>query len=251
MTQGPQTQKKGLSPLAWIAIGCGGLAVVGAIVAVIAFYFIGMKAKEMVEEIEKNPALATAKLIDLADPSIEITESDEAAQTVTFVKTETGEEFVISFEDIENGNLSWTTSEGSYGINTSEMKESGQVTYTTPEGEARLGTGSSADIPDWVLLPPNAFDVESSFSVTTADASTGAVSAKSRDSLDAVKAYYQTELEAAGYEVSLTSYSAGGQRQDIVSGTKDSGKQVLNAAISSQEGQAIQVIVQYQGPGQG
>ncbi len=251
MTNGPQTQKKGLSPLAWIAIGCGGLAVIGAIVAVIAFYFIGMKVKEVAEDFEKNPALSAAKLIDLADPSVEITDSDEAAQTVTFVKTETGEEFVISFEDIENGNLSWTTSEGTYGINASEVKEGGQVTYSSPEGETRLGTGSSADIPQWVLLPPNAFNVESSFSVTNADLSTGAVSAKSRDSLDEVKSYYQEEMEAAGYEVSVTSYSAGGQRQDIVSGTRDGGKQVLNAAISLQEGQEVQVVVQYQGPGKG
>lgn len=251
MSNGTQPQKKGLSTLAWIGIGCGGLLVVGAIVAVIAVSFVAGKAKEFADDMEKNPALTTAKLIDLANPEVEITETDEDAQTVTFVKKETGEEFVISFEDIENGNLSWTTSEGTYGINTSEAKEGGQVTFSSPEGETRLGTGNSADIPDWVLLPPNAFDVESSFSVTNADMATGAISAKTRDSLEEVKAYYQKEMEDAGYEVSVTSFSANGDRQDIVSGKRDNGKQVLNAAISSKQGEGVQVVVQYQGPGKG
>lgn len=249
MTQ--ETQKKGLSPLAWVGIGCGLLLVLGGIAVVAGVSFLGYKAKGLAEELEKNPTLVIAKGIDLADPSIELVDTNETDQTFTFKKTETGEEYTISFEDIENGNLSWTTPEGTFGIDTTEAQEGGKVTFSGPDGETVIGGGDAANIPDWVILPPKAFDVQNSFAMSNAESSAGTIGAKSEQTLDEVKEFYQKALEDAGYEVSLTSFSTGNTRQEIVTGTRDNGQQTLNAAISKEGTQPTAVFIQYQGPGTG
>lgn len=246
MSNGDQVKKKGLSPLAWVGIGCGLLLVIGGIATVAGIGFLGFKAKEMAADFEANPALSTAKLVAFADDSLEVVDSNEEEQTVTFLKD--GKEVVLSFEDIENGNFSWTTEEGSFEINASDAAENGTVTITTPDGESSFGAGNAADVPKWIVLPPRHQDLESSYSATTDGVTTGAISVKSPDSVDDVKAFYQKELEDAGYEVSVGSFSTGGTRQDTVSGTRNNGEEMMNTVISSQGSEPTMVIIQYKGP---
>lgn len=246
MSNGNQVKKKGLSPLAWIGIGCGALLVIGGIAMVAGVGFLSFKAKEMVQDIEANPALATAKLIAFADDSLEVVDSSEADQTVTFLKN--GEEVVVSFEDIENGNLSWTTSEGTFEVDASGAAEGGTVTINTPDGQSTYGTGSATDLPEWLILAPEAEDLQSSFQTTTNQVSTGAISFKSVDSIDDVKAFYEKELTDAGFEVSMSSYSAGDAAQHMVSGTKNDGQQTMNVVIGRQGADPTTVVIQYQGP---
>lgn len=242
-------QKKGLHPLAWVGIGCGVLVLIGVVVMVAGGMFVAKKVQDVAEDFEKNPALMTAKGIALVNPDIDLVDSNEADQTVTFKNVKTDEEFVISFEDIENGNLSWETSEGTFGIDASEVQDGGSVTFTGPDGEtAQFGAGNAANIPDWVILPDSAYEAESSFSMTNNDVTTGAIAAKSPDSVDDVKAFYQKAMEDAGYEVSLTSMSSGGNRQEVISGTKEGGHRTLNAMVSQEGSEPVTVAVQYSGP---
>lgn len=91
MTQGHGTssERKGLSPVVWIAIGCAGVLVLAGIATFAGGIFIFNKAKNVVEEMEKNPVLATAKLITATNPDVELVATDEESQTVIFLNSKT------------------------------------------------------------------------------------------------------------------------------------------------------------------
>lgn len=242
-------QKKGLHPLAWVGIGCGVLVLIGIVVMVAGGMFVAKKAKDLAQDFEDNPALVLAKGYALADSNIELVDTNDQDETFTFKQVDTGEEFVISFEDIENGNLTWETSEGTFGIDASQVQDGGSVTFSGPEGEtATFGAGNAADIPKWVFMPDSAYDAESSFSMTNNGVTSGALAAKSKDSIDDVKAYYQQAMEDAGYEVSLNSISTGGNRQEIVTGKKTGEEQTLSAMLGQEGSEPVNIVIQYSGP---
>jgi hypothetical protein len=56
-------QKKGLSGLAWLGIGCGGLVLLAIIAFVVAGVFFGSKFSEFTKEAQKNPTRATASVL--------------------------------------------------------------------------------------------------------------------------------------------------------------------------------------------
>ena len=71
--QAQQEKKKGLSPLAWVAIGCAGIVVLVAAGLAVSGFFVYRMVEEVADEIDDNPVVATARLIaqkhmDSGDP---------------------------------------------------------------------------------------------------------------------------------------------------------------------------------------
>src|SRR5262245_9254537 len=84
----PQTPaKKGLGPLGWILIGCGGLVVI-CMMAAGACFFV---AKRQVDKFQKNPTLAAAELAARLNPDVEVVSKDEDKGTLTIKNKKTGE----------------------------------------------------------------------------------------------------------------------------------------------------------------
>ena len=150
---GPTPQKKGQSPWVWVAIGCAGILVLGAVVAGIGGYFLVGKAREVAEEMEEDPIAASARFIAAANPEIELVTADKDNRTVTFRNTETGEEFTFDYDDIEEGRISFTSGGESASI---ELDTEGEgVTITSDEGTTTFGASSDLwDLPDWVPVYP-------------------------------------------------------------------------------------------------
>ena len=119
------TGKKGLSPVAWIAIGCGGILIVGmiAVAGLVGWGFF--KARELVEEFDGNPARAAAETMIKLNPELELIESDEDAGTVTFRNEKTGEVATLNFEDIAQGRFTVSTDEGEFQVDGSGAAEGG------------------------------------------------------------------------------------------------------------------------------
>jgi hypothetical protein len=87
----PQAPKKGLSPLAWVGIGCAvlfvlGLLVLGGIVGVGGYF-----AKKAAAKFEKNPTMAAAEMVVRLNPDLELVSSDEKTNTLTIKDKKTGE----------------------------------------------------------------------------------------------------------------------------------------------------------------
>ena len=206
---GAPPERKGLSPVVWIAMGCGGVLLLAGVAALVGGIFIFNKAKKVVDEIEENPVLATAKLIDATNPDVELVAVDEDAQTVIFVNSKTGEEFTFNYQDIEEGKFSFTSEEGTYDVHASG--EDGRLTVTGDEGTAILGSGVSLEkFPDWLPIYAHA-SAEGTFYTETPDGEMGAYVVRADDELETVMDYYVDELESAGLRIA--------QRTSMPSGT--------------------------------
>ncbi|MGH9460994.1 MAG: hypothetical protein ACRD1X_07225 [Vicinamibacteria bacterium] len=199
--QGGQQQKKGLSPVAWIAIGCAGILVLAGLAMFFGGLFIFNKARDVVQEMQDDPALATARLIAAANPDIELVGTDEDQKTVTFRNEETGEEFTFNYQDIEEGRVTFSSDEQAvtYEVNREASGEGG-LTVTSGEGTATLGSVSLEKFPAWLPVYPQT-DPQGTFFTESPEATMGAYTSSTQDDLEAVIDYYATELEKAGLSV--------------------------------------------------
>ncbi len=215
---GTAPAKKGLSPWAWIALGCGGLLALGAVVFIALGFFAVKKGKEMVEEatgsdsfqeivegFQDNPLKAAAEIAVNANPELDLVATDDEAGTITFRNNKTGEEATLNFEDIAEGRLSMTTSEGEYSLDAADDGEGG-VTLKGPEGETRFGASADlGDVPDWVPLYPGAREAQSAFHSTSGEGMMGALTSKTQDTAQQVIDHYEELFEDRGYEIGAKS----------------------------------------------
>jgi hypothetical protein len=69
-------QKKGLSGLAWLGIGCGGLILLTIVGFVVAVFFVGGKVVQFGKEAQANPTRAAASIMVTAGVATMIAEDD-------------------------------------------------------------------------------------------------------------------------------------------------------------------------------
>ena len=84
----PPPQKKS-NVLTWVLVGCGTFVILGVIAFVVGGYFVWNKAKQAGLDpalMQKQPALATAKIMVAMNPDIELVSVDEEKGLIT-VKT--------------------------------------------------------------------------------------------------------------------------------------------------------------------
>jgi len=212
-------QKKGLSPLAWIAIGCGGIILIGLVVVVAGGLFVAKKATEVAQEFQKNPAYSYAKLIAAANPDIEVVSSDDEKQTVSLKNKKTGEVATIDLEGLKEGRISWITSEGKVSIG------------------ADVG-----DIPEWVPVRPGS-EAKLNFSASADGGVSGTVSFTSEDGVDDVLDWYRDQLEGQGYQVQTYNADLGDQgKTGTVSGVNEDAKHRVSISVSGKDGQTTGLI---------
>lgn len=242
-------EKKGCGPLGWIAMGCGGLVLVGVIAVVGVAGFGFFKAKEFVTDLEANPLQTAAEAVVRFNPDLDLVETDSEQGTMTVRNTKTGEEATLDFDDIAEGKFSFSTDEGEFNIETSSDSANGNggVTFSGPDGQKAQFGGSAGtdDVPDWVPLYPDATDTQGTFQASTAEGMTGAVSAKTDDDMREVLAYYKKYLEDEGYEIGGESTTTTGEGSfGGVNGTQASTGHTINVGIIGQKGET-QIVINY------
>ncbi len=255
---GTAPTKKGLSPWAWVAIGCGGLLVVGFLVIASLTAFVFKKGKDMVQEatgsdslqeivqkLEDNPAKAAAELAIRVNPDLELIETNDEAGTITFRNTKKGEEATVNFEDIAEGRLSITTGEGEFSVSADDTSAGG-VTFKGPEGEARFGASTDlSDVPNWVPLYPGGSDTQSSFHSSSGEGTMGALTSKTSDGPQAVVDHYKKVFEDEGYEIGAQSMTTTGQGAfGAISGEIVGEGKTINVVVMG-EGAETTVTVNY------
>jgi len=234
----PQQTKKGLPTLAWIAIGCAGLAVVLGVVAMIAGWYVFGKAKQLAGEMEEDPIAATARLVAAANPEIELVQADKKNQRVTFRNVKTGEELTFSYQDIQEGKVSFSSEgkEATIGVDTQGQ---GGITVTSEEGTFKAGAGS-ADYPAWLPTYPGA-EVEGNFSADTPAGRSGTFTFRTQDRMEDVLDFFARELEERDFEIQARTTTPAGAL--LSAQAKDESKTV-NVAGTLAGGQ-VQVSVQF------
>jgi VCBS repeat-containing protein len=239
-------KKKGLSPLAWVGIGCGVIVVLGLIVMVVAgalgMRWLGGKAKEF----EANPGLAAAKLVISVNPELELVDTDEDAGTLTVRNTKTGEIMKATFD--ENGKVTFESNgeTTSFGMEKGDDGE-GAFTVRGADGKTRLrvGAGGEEDLPGWLPRYEGVTPQGTYFSASGGTVN-GGYSFETADSVDDVIGYFRDELEDAGMtETGNSNTTSGSSRFSNVSYEGD-GRTVTLVVTS--DGDETNVIVSYSAP---
>lgn len=252
MAQGPVTQgpgapgKKGLSPLAWVAIGCGALLVLGGIALAVAIGFVGHKVKQVAGDMEDRPVETTAKLFARVNPDVDYVDSDEDARTVTLRNTKTGEEMTFDFKDIEQGKLRWNTGEGEVEIDAQGAGDQGGVTVRTEKGTAKFGAGAAGDdeLPAWVPVCEDSTAFDMVFVTEDTHSRTGTYTVSCPAAINDALDFYQQALEGDGFEVKRQTVSFNGGKQGILTGENKADERTVVVTLTS-EGEGAKGGVQY------
>lgn len=237
--------KKGLSPLAWIGIGCGVLAVIAMIVVVGMVAAGGYFLKKQADKFEKNPSLAAAELIVRANPELELVSTDEKAGTLTIRNKKTGEVVTFDAKDAENGHFEFKTDKGTATLDASGKDAT--IKVTDEKGQvSTLVAGAGAtpqNLPSWLPVYPGGavqgvFDAKSgdggrtlSFTVTTTDPA------------DKVLDFYKSRFEEAGLKVDATANASGAQGTGgLLTANGENPTRSASVLVSSSGGQTQAVV---------
>lgn len=237
-------QKKKMSALGWIAIGCGAIAILAILALGGAAFIGGRMLKKQADKFENNPALAAAELMVKANPELEVVSSDEGAGTLTIKNTKTGEVITMNAKDIEEGKLTFTTKDGTATFDGSQTADGGTLKVTTDKGEeVQFGAtaGAPENLPAWVPMYANA-KVEGAYDATTAEGRNAMFTVTSSDSVDQVAEFYQKQLEAAGLKIERSSYETDGSKAIMLVGKTDDDKRTANVTVASNEGQTQAMV---------
>jgi hypothetical protein len=159
-----QPQKKGLSPLAWVGIGCGVLILIIVVVLVAGGLFVAHKVKQAGISPElwaKNPALAASKMITVVNPDLKVVKVDEDKGLITIKDTKSGKVVTLNLKDVEKGHIDIRAIENgktkTVTITAGGEGKPGSVKVTNEEGKtiAEAGGGAVA-MPSWLAAYPGA-----------------------------------------------------------------------------------------------
>jgi len=240
-------QKKGTSPLVWILAGCGGLIVVVCLVMLVGGYFVAHKIKGYAETARKNPAMAAAKFAVGVNPDLEIVSEDDDKGELTIRNKKTGEQLTMNAQDIKQGRLKFKNEKGeevTFEGSGEPGKEGLRIKSNT--GTVTFGAGDVEKAPSWVPVYPGGKAMASA-SQKTASGVSGHISLQTTDAADKVLDYYERELKASGFSVERTSMKGMAQIANL-NAKADGGRRTVNVIVT-QVGEAMQVAVQYTGPG--
>jgi hypothetical protein len=238
-----QPVKKGLGPLGWILIGCGGLVVIGGLIFAGAMFMGGRFLKSKAAEFEKNPTMAAAKLAVQMAPDLELVSADEEKNTLTIKNTKTGEVMTISAEDAKEGRWTVTTKEGTTVFDGSAEK--GTLEVKTDKGETvTFGGTAPQNLPSWLPVYPGG-SVTGTYDTTSAEGRTAAFTVTTRDSTDKVLEYYESEFKQAGFKVDKTTYSANNQTGGSVTATSEDQKRTAGVMVGT-SGDETSAVVTFQ-----
>jgi hypothetical protein len=264
--------KTGMSPLAWIGIGC----VVIIICAGLALGVMGWLAKRAVDKFAKNPTMTAAELMVRANPDLELVSKDEKANSITVRDKKTGEVTTFSADDAKNGKFSVKTDKGSAtfdassgtGVNVKATDDKGQVTtfnagangngglaMKSTDAQGHVTTfnansgGTPQNLPSWLPVYPGG-TVQGTYDTTNNEGRSAAFTVATKDDSGKVLDYYEAQLRSAGLKPQKTTYNTtsttgGAQTGGTVAAKSDDGKREASVIVSA-NAQGTQAVVTFQ-----
>lgn len=227
-------QKKGLGVWAWVAIGCVGLLVLGALGVGGALWWGARKVSTVAQELANDPTAAIDMMAKI-NPDIEVVERDAAGGKVTIRNKQTGEVVTLDVDDIREGRISFSTAEGETTMQLDQEAGTLQV-HSEGDNGGTLSLGGNTELPSWVPTYPGATS-EGVYSAETAEQIGGTFSATTADDVDTVFAYFKSQLDGGGYKVSENRFSGPQGTGGMLVGESADGRQTLTYTLQSSGGQ--------------
>ena len=225
-----QTGPKKTSPVVWIVVGIVGFFVLVGLVITVG---VGL----FVHKVKQNPALAMAKLLTAANPDVEVLSADEGRNSVKFRDKKTGETFSVNLDDIKNGKIDLRGPKGEKAtISAQGEGQNGSLEIKGPDGTMKFGAGANAKIPDWLPAYPGA-TATANFSMQGGDGSGGTVTYTTKDSADAVLAFYSHALVGAGFKITANvSGNSGNSSGSMISAEDEATKRTAVVTVGTENG---------------
>lgn len=234
-------EKKGLSPVAWMAIGCGGCLVVVLLAMGACGGLAWFRFGDAIGEFKDNPAKATAMMIIEANPDLELVSSDDTDGTITIRNLKKNETITLDYDEISEGRFRLETDQGEMRIDASG--DAGTMTFSGKDGDTKTVLGAGAEIVDWLPDYPGAENLQSMFSSNDGSGSSGAYTFHTDDGLQEVIDWFSSELGEDDW-AETSRMSQAGQLMNVTF-EKDQ-RTVTVIATPAKNGDGSQVTLQYQ-----
>lgn len=239
---GAMPPAKKSNAILWILGGCGTLIVL-VILGFVGVYFWAMHKAEKAgisrEQMQKNPALAGAKIAVTMNPDTEIVSSDDNAGTIVVRDKRTGKITKMKF-DPQKKTMVITDDKGkesTFSANT----EKGTLEVKSDDGTMKLGANADKP-PDWVPVYPGS-SPKNTYSLSDAKEQNGSYVFTTTDSVEKVMSYYSDQLKAGGLKTSSTSSTTDGKVSGMVSGEdSDHKRTLLVTAHAESDGTNVSVV---------
>jgi hypothetical protein len=238
---GAPPPKKGMGPLGWVLIGCGGLIVLGIMVVVGLGWYAVHKAKQAgidPDLLRRNPAVAVAKMGVAANPDLTIISEDDDRGIIRIHDSKQNKNFIVNFEDAKKGRFTMQE-EGkeTVTLSASGNGDTGTFEATTKDGSVRIGAGGPVNMPSWLPSYPGS---QPKATVTSEDAQrkSAQFTFTTGDSVDKVQSFYKDALASGGLKVTNSSlFSTGNSSSGIVSAETDGKQREAVVTFGMQNGQ--------------
>lgn len=210
--------KKGMSVGAWIAIGCGGIVVLGLVVAVVGGMFLWGAVKGVLD----NPEKTAAEMVVALNPELKAISKDDNKGEMT-IRTKDGKEMTLSYQDISEGRFEITDADGNI---------------------TRIGSADLSQVPGWV---PRASDLKDGFSTyyaTSGNEVSGQFSGKSSMPPEDLQSFFEAEASSLGLSSSSSSTSTA-NGVSVISLNFSGGGKSLKFVITGKPGQTTLVNTAY------
>ena len=260
----PPAKGSGAKVFLWILGGCATITVLGILVVTGLVWYGVHKAKQAgldPDLMKKNPVLAIAKLSVATNPDTEMVSSDDSSGTIVVRDKKTGKVSTMKVDpdkktmtvtdengktvtmklDPNNNRLVVTDDKGKTATITADT-QAGNLEVKGPDGTLKMGANAGT-APSWVpvypgVTPQNNFSASSS----STGEQTGSYSFATKDAVDKVLAYYESNLKSAGFKTSSTTNNTNGKLSGLVSATGDSDKRtVVATAVGEDDGTKVNV----------
>jgi hypothetical protein len=236
--------KKKKGPWFWVLLGCGGLIVIGAIVILAGSFFVMNKMKQAgidPELMQKNPAMAVAKMMAAVNPDIEVLSVDDAAGVIRVRDKKTGKALTVNLADAMKGKIVFEDDK-SGKVEIQAEGEGDKASLSIKGGEGSLTMGANTEkLPEWLPAYPGA-EGTGAFAVRGKDQQSASYTFKTGDAVVDVVAFYEDAFKNEGMEVEKKAAAGAGS---IVT-AKDSAGQRTSAVTINRQGDATLVTVTYE-----
>lgn len=218
------TEKKGLHPMAWVGIGCGGLLVVAIIAIALGVGFFKRKVSEFQAEMAADPHRTAAEMIVKLNPDLEMVSDDETAGEMTIRVKSSGEEMTVSYADLADGKITVTDDDGT----------------TTQIGKVDL-----SEVPAWVPRYPKVIETGAVYHQDQGGRSQGMMMFTTADTPEQVVAFYDSAIASASTSSSSVNL---GSTTRVTRTYEDAGRKITLTAAGSGGGDPTQVTLNYESP---
>lgn len=169
----PPPQRKGLHPLAWAGIGCGGLTIIGIVLFVIGAMKAGKSIAEgIAKAFNEHPAKETVERVFKDYPAYEKTAENPEAGTFTLRVRAGGEEVPATYDDWLHGKVM--------------IKDASGATVPAVQGDL-------TKVPTWVPRYPGATGEVSLLHQDSPTRIHGILVADTTDTKEAIAAHFDAE----------------------------------------------------------